>query len=60
MPGFDLLGESHEEVGDAVQGLSGLVGLADEPLDAAGVGLGLVDHPVVDAANNSALDDEKV
>jgi len=51
----NVLGEGHEEVGNSVEGPCGLVGFADEPLDAAGVGLGLVDDPVVDAADDSGL-----
>ena len=51
----NLLGEGHEEVWDTLEGLSGLVGLADKPLNAAGVRLGLIDDPVVDGADDAGL-----
>ena len=50
-----LLGEGHEEVRDSVHVLARPVGLADEALDASGIGLGLVRDPVGDAVQDPAL-----
>ena len=42
---LNSLGHLHQKIRDSIQGLSGLVGLADESLDAVGVSLGFVGHP---------------
>ncbi len=47
----------HEHVGNAVHGLPGPVGLADQPLNAAWVRLGLVHDPVVHRSHDAALHD---